>query len=184
MADTPNILPAHSIPVLDTDANVFTLPWRRYFQSVTNGSTSGVTPAQLAAVAAVAQEALTDAELALSEIASITAGTFGFAYNRSLAGIQPLTTMVRFEAGIAWSILPSAPGSSGQVDTAPTVDTLLPIFAFGQQVGNIIFQAASTTALFDIGAISLGSTDTIEVHVPSTLNGMAGLLNFTLLGTR
>lgn len=47
------------------DQNNFTLPWRRWLQNLA-ASNGSVTPAQLAAVAAIAEEALTDAEMAQS----------------------------------------------------------------------------------------------------------------------
>lgn len=56
-----NIPPTH-VPVLD-QRNAFTQPWRRYFQDLV-ASGGSVTPAELAAVAAVAEEALLAAQAA------------------------------------------------------------------------------------------------------------------------
>lgn len=57
----PNI-PSTNIPVMDLPTNAFTLPWRRFFQYVASLQAAGsVTPAEMAAVQALAEAAIFDA---------------------------------------------------------------------------------------------------------------------------
>lgn len=78
-------LPPASIPVLGSD-NALTLPWRKAFQNMATGASGGVTPDQLAAVAAEAQQAETNA-LAAIDRANEALGTAGDPDALTLLGV-------------------------------------------------------------------------------------------------
>ncbi len=118
----------------------------------------------------------------------VSAGTqpFGFAYNRANAAtITPGSTLVRFDLGVAWSMPSGLANARGDVDVAPGANTDFDIQIGGVSIGTMRFAAGSTTATFIMGSThSVASGVPTTVVAPSNLNGMSGLLNFSIIGTR
>lgn len=126
MADAPpqfsNSAPPLAQPVL-SDNGAFTLAWYKYLQSRNSGS---VTPAQLAAVEATANEAETNAQTAITDAESATAlaqQAIDEAGGLTLPDLLAIAGLDGTEGGTVTSVSLSAPLGGGTVTTSGTLGT-------------------------------------------------------------
>lgn len=114
-----------------------------------------------------------------------TQGPFGFSYSGKIAGITVSTEVVGFDPGLAWNMPISLTNSQGNVTGAPTAQTDFDIRVAGVSVGTMRFASGSTTATFiKAAASSIALGVRTSVVAPANLNGMTGMLDFTILGSK
>lgn len=120
---------------------------------------------------------------------------FGFAYSRRAEALTPSVPFCRFDQGIAWSLPAGLPNARAEVDGAPTSTTVFGIWiggtivndalVGGTNVGSMTFAASSTTATFTFASTqAVASGVAITIVPPGNLNGMKGLMDFAIVGTR
>ena len=110
---------------------------------------------------------------------------YGFAFSRTVGTIPASSTVARFESGIPWTLPAGLANCRGEVDTAPTASTVFNITVAGTTVATMTFASGSTSATFALSSTqNVSAGQPVAVVAPSNLNGMSGLLDFSILGTR
>lgn len=110
---------------------------------------------------------------------------FGFSYTRSVAGMTLNSDIMGFDPGIAWSMPINLPNSQGNVTTAPSAQTDFDLRLNGVSIGTIRFAASSVVATFIKAATTVSNIgDRVTIHSPASLNGMTGILDISILGSR
>lgn len=115
---------------------------------------------------------------------------YGFSFQKGAANITASQPFAFFDTPVAWTLPAGMTGSQatigGQGATAPSSQTDFDVQSPpGTSIGTIRFAASSLTATFIKAAsssIPLGQVT--QIVAPSTLNGMAGTLFGSIIGTR
>jgi hypothetical protein len=117
------------------------------------------------------------------------AAPFGFSFSQYIDGITASEEVMAFDPGITWVMPISLTNSQGNIGgagaTAPSAQTDFDIQVNGVSVGTMRFAASATTATFiKASATTVALGERTSIVAPANLNGMAGLLDFSIRGTR
>lgn len=118
---------------------------------------------------------------------------FGFAFQRDISALVASKPVMQFASPLAWVLPISIPGSAGDIgdstttaSTAPSAQTDFDIQSPpGTSIGTMRFAAAAKVATFiKAAATSVPAGQVVLLMAPAALNGMAGMLFASILGTR